>query len=353
VGYEGKELFDRNAVERIALYSMGIPRLINVICDNALLFAYADSKNKVSAEIIERVACSLQLMLPSRFQIPPDTDLRRSNNRPEETINETKPAEFEMAEAPDEFHSRRSPAGRGLGMLLALLLVASGSALLYSQQMRNYFWDVAVGVPDFIEKQVETFKPGRLMSKISETGSSSGALSTNGNASPEVDRIPASQHAPHGRAPRLSDSNDVHRAAPKKLPVKQDRTDDVAPVAKGSEAAQPRLPPPGPRASVKEGPKPQRIEPQLHSARNESVRLAFQKNSEKERRFFVGTFEVTGDSLVYDKPQRRAAPVTTLQPGTWVRVENKIGDYLRVRSLNDPGVRGYMRLEEALLQRIG
>ncbi|HEY3306758.1 MAG TPA: AAA family ATPase, partial [Candidatus Binatia bacterium] len=40
-GYEGPELFRTDAVERITLYSRGIPRLINGICDNALLTAYA------------------------------------------------------------------------------------------------------------------------------------------------------------------------------------------------------------------------------------------------------------------------------------------------------------------------
>ena len=36
-GYQGKELFEAKAVEKISLNSQGIPRLINVICDNALL----------------------------------------------------------------------------------------------------------------------------------------------------------------------------------------------------------------------------------------------------------------------------------------------------------------------------
>ena len=70
VGYEGKELFDRDAVERITLYSKGIPRLINVICDNALLIAYAASKRKVSAEMVEEVARDLQLGAPRPIRVP-------------------------------------------------------------------------------------------------------------------------------------------------------------------------------------------------------------------------------------------------------------------------------------------
>ena len=49
-GYNKKKaLFHRYAVEQIALYSMGIPRLINMICDNALLAAYSSPRGSRSA----------------------------------------------------------------------------------------------------------------------------------------------------------------------------------------------------------------------------------------------------------------------------------------------------------------
>jgi type II secretory pathway predicted ATPase ExeA len=38
VGYSGPEIFSPDAIQRIALYAQGIPRLINGICDNALLY---------------------------------------------------------------------------------------------------------------------------------------------------------------------------------------------------------------------------------------------------------------------------------------------------------------------------
>src|SRR5919108_1090332 len=68
-GYKDKELFDHAAVERITRYSAGIPRLINVICDNALLLAYALSKKKVSAELIEEAARDLKLVPPAATQM--------------------------------------------------------------------------------------------------------------------------------------------------------------------------------------------------------------------------------------------------------------------------------------------
>jgi general secretion pathway protein A len=60
-GYDGKDLFPRDAVDQIALCSAGIPRLINIVCDNALLLAYAQSENKVTTEMIHEVARDLGL----------------------------------------------------------------------------------------------------------------------------------------------------------------------------------------------------------------------------------------------------------------------------------------------------
>ena len=61
VGYTRKDLFHASAVEKIASHSRGIPRLINIICDNALLIAFAASKRTVSSSTIEEVARDLRL----------------------------------------------------------------------------------------------------------------------------------------------------------------------------------------------------------------------------------------------------------------------------------------------------
>ncbi len=44
--------------------------------------------------------------------------------------------------------------------------------------------------------------------------------------------------------------------------------------------------------------------------------------------------------------------ITTLQPGTSVRLESKIGRYLSVCSLNDTKVSGYVHEEDAFFERI-
>jgi general secretion pathway protein A len=57
-------IFDRSAVELIARASGGIPRVINNICDNSLLFGYASEQETISSDIIAEVIETLDI-LPS------------------------------------------------------------------------------------------------------------------------------------------------------------------------------------------------------------------------------------------------------------------------------------------------
>lgn len=54
-------LFPRETVARVYRHSRGIPRLINTICENALISAYARQSLMVSADIIDEVAADLRL----------------------------------------------------------------------------------------------------------------------------------------------------------------------------------------------------------------------------------------------------------------------------------------------------
>jgi general secretion pathway protein A len=59
VGYKRHQLFTPDAVHDIAYYSQGFPRLINILCDNALLIAYATSQKRVTGAIIDEAAHDL------------------------------------------------------------------------------------------------------------------------------------------------------------------------------------------------------------------------------------------------------------------------------------------------------
>lgn len=78
-GYKGKDLFSRDAVQEIARYSKGIPRLINIICDNALLITFAASQRTVSSHIIREVTSDLGLRSkpqPEQIQSLPPAPLK-------------------------------------------------------------------------------------------------------------------------------------------------------------------------------------------------------------------------------------------------------------------------------------
>ena len=55
------EIFPRETLARIVFYSRGTPRLINNICDAAMVNAYAQQQRFVSPEIIEEIANDLRL----------------------------------------------------------------------------------------------------------------------------------------------------------------------------------------------------------------------------------------------------------------------------------------------------
>ena len=67
-GYEGPEIFPKTSLQTIWQQSAGTPRLINSICDNALLTAFAMSVKIVSPEIIHDVLQDLQLSSESQGQ---------------------------------------------------------------------------------------------------------------------------------------------------------------------------------------------------------------------------------------------------------------------------------------------
>ncbi|MDF1614641.1 ExeA family protein [Desulfurivibrio dismutans] len=65
-----RPLFTRGALKALARLSGGIPRLINVICDRALLGAYVEERNEVDAAILRRAAREIQNEdnLPQRWR---------------------------------------------------------------------------------------------------------------------------------------------------------------------------------------------------------------------------------------------------------------------------------------------
>ena len=61
VGYAREDLFNPEVIRLITIYSAGIPRLVNLICDNALRVVYDASRTTVSPDDIQEVVATLRL----------------------------------------------------------------------------------------------------------------------------------------------------------------------------------------------------------------------------------------------------------------------------------------------------
>ncbi|MEE9280117.1 MAG: hypothetical protein V3V67_08075, partial [Myxococcota bacterium] len=60
-GSSGKGIFRRSARRAIFEVTGGLPRLINIVCDGALLAGYAREQTSLGADVIREVARDLQL----------------------------------------------------------------------------------------------------------------------------------------------------------------------------------------------------------------------------------------------------------------------------------------------------
>jgi general secretion pathway protein A len=61
-------IFTDAAVQKIADYSRGIPRVINIVCDHGLLTGYADSKRRIDADDIDEAIEYLEEGEPRRWR---------------------------------------------------------------------------------------------------------------------------------------------------------------------------------------------------------------------------------------------------------------------------------------------
>jgi type II secretory pathway predicted ATPase ExeA len=60
-GSSGQQVFDPEALNAIYLYSGGIPRVVNLICEHCLVSAFVDQQKMVTQNIVEAVALDFDL----------------------------------------------------------------------------------------------------------------------------------------------------------------------------------------------------------------------------------------------------------------------------------------------------
>ncbi|HRT61716.1 MAG TPA: ATPase, T2SS/T4P/T4SS family [Syntrophales bacterium] len=80
-GAENLDIFDPDAVKALYRHSLGIPRLINTLCDGAMVYGYADEVKVIGRDLIEAVAQARDLGGKEKEEgaIPPEkADFERS-----------------------------------------------------------------------------------------------------------------------------------------------------------------------------------------------------------------------------------------------------------------------------------
>jgi hypothetical protein len=261
-GYKGKTLFSPAAVERITEWSKGFPRLVNTICDNALLIAHSAYKQAATAKMLEEK--ELAQGFQRRVETSTKTNVAGTNSQ---TLENRHKAEAEEAQRTQfgedelrESYFKRGPTKSAVAIFLGIILLAGVGTVSYSQQ------------------------------SLSHLAVKWGAIAQ--------------------RAVRY--------------------TSDLEVMVENSKA--------------------QPVAPQLSSTNLEPVPPDSRESTAKKARDYLGNFEVVDDSFVRDNPQPNATVIATLRPGTQVRVESKTGEYLRIRSLHDPEVIGYVHEEDAFFQ---
>jgi general secretion pathway protein A len=70
-GAENTEIFSQEAIASVHHYARGIPRVINLLCEHALVSSFVDQRNPVPPEIVEEVARDFDLHIIDLMAQPP------------------------------------------------------------------------------------------------------------------------------------------------------------------------------------------------------------------------------------------------------------------------------------------
>ena len=320
VAQRTEDLFDNEAVEKIAGFSNGIPRLVNIICDNALLLCYAASKAKIDGAMIDEVADDLLLR-----QAQPGREIARSQiqTRPEKkVINGSVPhqitdrtASSDMAldkdtvpsagshDSQSQSRKHKRPRWQQIGVAAAVVVVVGLAGLLYTDRAALLVRDSGRVEVSGAQNRIN----GAKLSHISEQ--------------PDASAIHLSPVSAPPEEPALEGKKSV------------DTFENATTVQTAAES----LP-------------AQKIE--KPSTAKDDGRVAQRPPAEnKQENRPVGNFDVVQASFVRNKPTANADIISTLEPGTHIVVTRWNGEYYWVRSLGMEPIRGYVHREDAFFQQ--
>jgi general secretion pathway protein A len=201
--YKGPSLFADGALRLICEYSGGVPRKINILCDNALLIAYGLGKKKIKAAVIEEVIKDQGWSPHPPRALPPAGIVMKKGSAPPRTWS--KGYRYGLA------------AGLGLAACAVIALLLLPQESLFSQKEQNpsnprHQVSAVVGDQSALAKQsLYPTPPARSAAVEKDRGSlvgNSTVSQTHDAPKPAETRGRAEPQAPEsdsGMAPRESD----------------------------------------------------------------------------------------------------------------------------------------------------
>jgi general secretion pathway protein A len=337
-GYSGETIFRTPAIERITAYSSGIPRLVNVICDNALLIACATSQRHVGVEIIDEVADDLQLAVLPAHGVPwalkePTSPVARSaavpvDDRALTIIDEMDDraedfSRLDITNLPPIVPQTRAELSRppeikraGLMFGLAILaLIIAG--VIVAQQRPASLEPMSANLTRV--RQVIAPLPERIYRVFVAREENAGSDETIRYTDDERLEVPL---------PRSQTPAPV-RANQSRMPTTRER-DSIA--------------------SFDASSRPELVTPQTRSKnvqRGDNERV----NTVSAHRALIN-YLVVDDSFVRKQPTSEADIVTTLHAGTRIQLVERRGDYMQIRSQERGIAEGYVHKEDAFFERL-
>jgi len=82
-GASGEPIFSSRAMDTVHLYSMGIPRVVNLLCEHSLVNSFVDQQRPIQPKVVEEIAREFQLdeiepVAPAGGISKPDNDVYNS-----------------------------------------------------------------------------------------------------------------------------------------------------------------------------------------------------------------------------------------------------------------------------------
>jgi len=317
IGRTTADVFDTEAIDKIASYSKGIPRLINTICDNALLIAYAISRFKVSADMIDEAADDLRIEksrveqgICTRTHISSVArdSLESAPIKAGERRTKDNPFFLDSGDRPVGMPKEPLPINRDtrhwfrpfISTLAAIVLLTGLGAFFYSLErglsFSGSYGDIAAAIDN---------GPKNLNRALKAT--TSAIIPQTALSAARTQALAVSNH-------NVSTEQAIGALAADIAIAQQ------VPTAVSAPAIQ----------------KPERTP----------------RSNNEEKPATSASFFVVGASFVRAKPSNSAAIIATLEPGTRITVAGRTGEYYRIRSLGtDEPIRGYVHKEDAFFER--